>query len=281
MHPREALGVAAQERLELREVAVDDGAVAVRQGVAVAQRERAQELARRRAADGGVVLQLEHAAQQLTVARREPSEAQAGQAVGLRHGAERHGGGELVARGRQAGGGVVLELAVDLVAEQHQVRAAGELEHRAVHLGRHEQAGRVVGRVHVQHPGARTHQRLEGGHVVAPVVLGAAAPFAHVGAGAARELQRGLVAGGLDDDVVAGPEQGVVQQEDPLLGAGRHQHVVGLEARVQRREWPRAAPARRGTACSSAAARRAARRRRPRGRGARPPSGSARRSSTA
>src|SRR5262249_7885139 len=57
---------------------------------------------------------------------------------------------------------------------------------------------------------------------------------ADVGAGAARDLERRLVARRLDDRVVAGGEQRVVEQEDALLGARGDDHVLGRYPGVDR-----------------------------------------------
>src|SRR5262249_60222268 len=70
--------------------------------------------------------------------------------------------------------------------------------------------------------------------VMRPAVLVPAPPLAHLGAGAARELQRRLIAGRLDDRVIAGPEEGVIDQEDALLGARGDDHLLGAGPLVQR-----------------------------------------------
>src|SRR5207247_9883613 len=59
-------------------------------------------------------------------------------------------------------------------------------------------------------------------------------PRAPVGGGGPRGLQRRLVAWRLDDRVIAGPEEGVIDQEDALLGARGDDHLLGAGPLVQR-----------------------------------------------
>ena len=67
-----------------------------------------------------------------------------------------------------------------------------------------------------------------------PAVGVPALPLAHLGAGAVRDLERRLVAGRLDDHVIAGLQQGVVEEEDALLGARGDDHLAGAGPLVER-----------------------------------------------
>jgi hypothetical protein len=162
--------------------------------------------------------------------------AVAGQPVRLGDAADRDGPLAAVAGGRQAVRGVVLELAVDLVAAQDEPVGGGQVDHPLEGRGVHLRARRVVRGVDVQQPRGGPDQPLQGVQVVRPAVLVAAAPLADLGAGAARDLERGLVAGRLHDRVVAGPEEAVVEGEDGLLGGVQHLDVVRADPLVQGRD---------------------------------------------
>ena len=58
----------------------------------------------------------------------------------------------------------------------------------------------------------------------------------HVRTRCPRDLVEALVAGPRHDGMVARAQQHVDETEDPLLGTGEDQHVVGFEAGVQRRD---------------------------------------------
>ena len=77
---------------------------------------------------------------------------------------------------------------------------------------------------------------LERVEIVRPAVGGGAAPLRHLGAGRARDLERRLVARRLDDDVVAGLEEGVVGGEDALLRGRHDDDVVRCGGLVDRRD---------------------------------------------
>ena len=231
--PREGLGVPLEEAIEEREVAPHDREVAVEDNLAVPQRQRGQELARRARADGRVVLQHGDGVPQRAVAGGDPADPQPRQAVTLGDAAERHGPLVHVARWRQPLGRIMLELPVHLVAEQNEPVIAGEPDDLLEHRPRHQRAGGVVRLVEVEHAGLGADQAREGVEIMSPAVLVAAPPLAHAGAGAARELQRRLIAGRLDDRVIAGPEEGVIEQEDAFLGARGDDHLLGAGALVQ------------------------------------------------
>jgi hypothetical protein len=113
----------------------------------------------------------------------------------------------------------MLEFPVDLVAEYHQPVRAGEPDDLLKHRPRHQRAGGIVRLVEVEHACRRADQARKRVQIMRPAVFVPAPPLAHLGAGAARDLQCRLIAGRLDDHVIAGPRHGVVEQEDALLGA--------------------------------------------------------------
>ena len=86
--PREGLGVPLEEAIEEKEVAPHDREVAVEENLAVPQRQRGQELARRARADGRVVLQREDGVPQAGIAGGDPAGPQPRQAVALGDAAE-------------------------------------------------------------------------------------------------------------------------------------------------------------------------------------------------
>src|SRR5262249_27726049 len=114
-YPVEGSGVPREEAVQQRQVALDDGEVAVEEDLAVAQRQGGQKLARRARADGCVVLHRGDGLAYPAVAGGDPPDPQPGQAVALGDAAQRNGQLVLVARWRQPLGGIMLELAVDLV----------------------------------------------------------------------------------------------------------------------------------------------------------------------
>ena len=207
-----------EEAVQERQVAPHDREVAVEEDLAVAQRQRGQELARRARADGRVVLQRGDGVPQASIAGGDPAGPQPRQAVALGDAAERDGPLVLIARGRQPDGRVMLELPVDLVAEHHQPARASEPDDLLKYRSRHQRAGGIVRLVEVEQACRRADQARKRVQIMRPAVFVPAPPLAHLSAGAARDLQCRLIAGRLDDHVIAGPEQGVVEQEDALLG---------------------------------------------------------------
>ncbi len=109
----------------------DQRAVALDQALGVAQGKRHEQLARRARADRRVQLQLPDALEQVRLASGQPADPQPREAVRLGDGAERDRALVGVAGRGQAVGGVVLEAAVDLVAEEHGGALASELQRRA------------------------------------------------------------------------------------------------------------------------------------------------------
>ena len=90
-YPLEGLGVPLEEGVEQRQVVLHDGKVAVEQDVAVAERQRGQELARRARADRGVVLQDAGRLPQAGISGGQPPDPQARQAVALGDAPKRNG----------------------------------------------------------------------------------------------------------------------------------------------------------------------------------------------
>ena len=128
----------------------------------------------------------------------------------------------------------MLELAVHLVAEHDDPALARHLYYARERGAAHQCSRRIVRLVEVEHTRLGPQQRLQRFDVVRPAVLEAPVPTADLGAGAARQLQPRLVTRRLDDGVVAGVKQRVVEQEDPLLGAGDDDHLVRVDALVHR-----------------------------------------------
>jgi hypothetical protein len=217
--PREGSGVPLEEAVQERQVTPHDREVAVEKDLAVSQRQRGQELARRARADGRVVLQRDDGIPQVSIAGRDPSGPQPRQAVALGDAAERNAPLILVTCGRQPTGRVVLEFPVDLIAEHHQPVRAGEPDDMLKHRPRHQCAGGIVRLVEVEQACRRADQAGQRVEIMRPAVFVPAPPLAHLGAGTARDLQCRLIAGRLDDHMIAGPQQGVVEQEDALLSA--------------------------------------------------------------
>lgn len=112
----------------------------------------------------------------------------------------------------------MLEFPVDLVAEYHQPVRAGEPDDMLKYRPRHRRAGGIVWLVEVEQACRRADQARKRVEIMRPAVFVPAPPLAHLSAGAARDLECRLIAGRLDDHVIAGPEQGMVEQEDSLLG---------------------------------------------------------------
>ena len=86
----------------------------------------------------------------------------------------------------------------------------------------------------VDEPRVGTQRALERVEVVRPPVRRGPPPLGHLGAGRAGDLERRLVAGRLDDDVVAGLQERVVGEEDALLGGGDDNDIVGAGRLVDR-----------------------------------------------
>ncbi len=128
----------------------------------------------------------------------------------------------------------MLELPVDLVAEEPGAPLGAELDDPVEHLPRHQRAGRVVRRVDVDESCLRSQRPLERVEVVSPAICGRPSPLGHLGTGGEGDLERRLVARCLDDDVVAGLEEGVVGDEDGLLGSRDDDDVVRLRGLVHR-----------------------------------------------
>ena len=159
-----------EERVRQREVLEDERAIPIGEPLAVAESERREELARSARADRRVELRRDDRLAQCRVTARDPARPEAREAVGLRDGAERHRTlVEIACRGEPVGR-VVLELAVDLVAEQHRVALGAQLHDPVEHRTRHLEPRRVVRRVHVDEPRVRAEQPLERLEVVLPSV---------------------------------------------------------------------------------------------------------------
>ena len=128
----------------------------------------------------------------------------------------------------------MLELAVDLVAEEHRAGLGAELDHAVEHRPGHLEARRVVRGVDVDELRLRADELPQGVEVVRPAVGVGAPPLVHGRTGRARERQRRLVAGRLDHRVVARTEDGVLDGEYPLLGGGERDHGLRRSALVER-----------------------------------------------
>ena len=125
-HPVEPVGVLGDQRVDERQVRGDDRAAALGERRRRPQGDRAEHLGGRRAAERRVVAHLRDGVEQLAVARREPADPQAGERVGLGEHADADGARREVGDRRQAVGRILLEAAVDLVADQRRAVALGE-----------------------------------------------------------------------------------------------------------------------------------------------------------
>src|SRR5258708_13309116 len=88
--PVEPAGEPGEERVEDRAVVGDDPPVPAEDAITGPQRDQGEDLARRRAADRGVVLGLLQPAQPPPVATRDPADPQPRPPVSLRHDITRH-----------------------------------------------------------------------------------------------------------------------------------------------------------------------------------------------
>ena len=248
--PIEKIRVTREKSAQLGKVAKNNLETAVDELLAVAEGDGGKELAGSAGADGGVVLEGDDLLKDGSVAASEPAEAKPGKAVGLADGAEAEGALIEIASGGKASGGIVLELAVDLVGEDVDAMASGELQDAAENVGRHEQAGRIVGRVDVNGARVGTDERFEGGEIVGPGVGGVAAPFGNSGAGAFGYGESAFVAGRFHDGVILGREQGVIEDEDGFLGGGKNDELIAERFASTWWQEPREARERRGIRCN-------------------------------
>ena len=230
--PLKGVSAALEERVGHGQVRQQQLAAGADQSIRVAHGEGHEELARGGRADRRVQLHLLDPLEQLAVAAREPADAQAGKPVGLRDRTQRDRAAIAIARGCETGARVVLEPTVHLVAQQHDLALGRQLEHAREGGRVHLRSGWVVWAVDVDELGLRQQQLLQRVEVMRPTVLVTALPHAHVRARAARQLDRGAVAGNLDDGVIAAVEQRVRGDEDALLGRRQREHLVGLDALV-------------------------------------------------
>ena len=110
-------------------------------------------------ADRRVVLARLQPLEHRAVAAGEPADAQAGQAVGLGHHAERERGRRQVGRLRERRGALRLEPAVDLVGEQPDAALLAQRDERRPGRGVGQRARRVVGEVDGDEPRLGPQQR--------------------------------------------------------------------------------------------------------------------------
>src|SRR5689334_4519706 len=126
--PLEQVGVPGEELVEVRQVGRDQPPGAREQAVRGLDRDAGQHLARGRAADRAVVLDSLGAVQHRVILAGDPADAQARQAVGLGDAVQRDRPLVPVGGLRQRPRRVELRAAVDLVAEQVDAAAAGQLD---------------------------------------------------------------------------------------------------------------------------------------------------------
>ena len=182
--PIEKIRVTREKSAQLGKIAKDDLEAAVDEFLAVAEGDGGEEFAGGAGADGGVVLEGDDLLEDGSVAASEPAEAKPGEAVSLADRAKAESALIKIASGGKAGGGIVFELAVDLVGEDINAMASGELQDAAENVRGHEQSCRVVRRVDVNGARVGANERFECGEIVGPGVCGVAVPFGNSGAGA-------------------------------------------------------------------------------------------------
>ena len=128
----------------------------------------------------------------------------------------------------------VLEPAVDLVGEQVGAGLRGEVHQRLERRAVDVRSGRVVGEVDDDGPRLGAQRAAHGVDLERPAAVVLELHGGHRGARRARHLVQRLVGGGDHDRVVAAAQRRVGEGEDPLLGSDDDEHVLGLEARVER-----------------------------------------------
>src|SRR5208283_4158748 len=113
--PLEQFSVVREKRGELPKIVENNLQIAIDELLTMAESQSGQEFAGSTGTDSGVVLERDDLLQKRAVAAGQPSQAQAGQAVGLADRTEAESAFIEIARGRQTGAGIVLEFAVNLV----------------------------------------------------------------------------------------------------------------------------------------------------------------------
>ena len=129
------------------------------------------------------------------------------------------------------------ERAVGVVLDQHEAEAVGQLEQPMPAIEREGRARRVL---EVGHDvddlrwraGRLEARRARRSRSVDAEAVGVGGHADESGARGLERLQRPEVPGRLDHDDVAGIAQRPGQQVEPLLRAGRDQHVVGVDGAV-------------------------------------------------
>jgi len=226
--PLKELGVAREEGRELGEIAENNLEIAIDEFLAVAESKGGEELTGSASADGGVVLEGDDFVEEGGVVGGEPCEAQAGEAVGFADGAETQGAVVKIAGGGESRGRIVLEFAVNLVGENIDVMASGEIKNVTENTGRHEQARGVVRGIDVDGTGVGTNEGFENGEVVGPGVGGIAGPLTDSRSGASWEGESAFVAGCFDDSVIVGSKKRMVEEEDGFFGSGDNDELAGM-----------------------------------------------------
>ena len=200
------------------------------------QRHRGEDLAGGAAANGGVVLELKAACEEFRVFANQPAKAKARQAVTFAHGTEADCAlVDFACRGKTIRG-VVLEFAVDFVAKNEDAAATGEFHDMLEDIGRHQESGRVMGRVDVDDFRVGLNHFLQGGEIMDPAVLITPGPFADLRSGAPRNFEGALVARNLHNDVIAGSDKRVIENKDAFLGGGHGENVFRLDSPVDPRD---------------------------------------------
>ena len=211
----------------------DDLPVAGQDGRAVLQRDAGQGFGRRGAADAEIILVAAQGADGVPFLRGDPAHTQAGQAVGL--GEHAHGKGPFVDVAKGRGHGIRrFQAPVDLIGQDAQAVAAGQLADALPLVGGQGVAGGIVGRVQHQQTRLGRDEPLQLVKVAVPAVLALMqGPEGELAARGPRHLVQGLVGGELADHMLARLHQHVERPEDGLLRAHMQQHVFRTALRVQ------------------------------------------------
>ena len=191
-----------------------------------------EDLARRAAADRGVVLERDQARMRRSSRTTSQPMRRPARPEGLGDARQRHGvvvgldrRRQPVALRRARAGGTSRRRRRDAVARR-------DLEDGPVVVGAGQRARGVVREVHDDQPGARPDELRPAVGVEAPAIGLVGLPATDFGVQRLGDRVERLVAGERAYHVIAVAHEAVDSDEDELLG-GRHQHLVGLAALIE------------------------------------------------
>jgi len=143
----------------------------------------------------------------------------------------------IVSRGGKAAGRIVLEVAVHFVGKKDGARFGAEGDDCVELFQRGECAGRIVRGVQDDQFGLRSEEAGEGADVEGPTTAFLPqGPGVHGAAERPGNLGQGLVAGEVDDRVIARREEAETEVEDRLFGPRVDDDRLGSQALVEPRD---------------------------------------------